>query len=98
MILTSSNNILLYVDSSSPGENDLEINRPNQLITNQVNSKFVENLNTNGNYLPTNTNTNQDNSNYKSKDEVYKTGKSSEAQKQDLGANAKIGYLYNMKK
>jgi len=66
------------------------------MITNQISSKFVENLNTNGNYLPTNTNTNQDNSNYKDNNEVYKSGKSIE--KQDVGANAKISYLYNIKK
>jgi len=66
------------------------------MVTNKNSSKFIEKLNTNGNYLPTNPNTNQENSNSKDKNEVYKSGKSIE--KQDVGANAKIGYLYSMKK
>jgi len=63
-------------------------------VTNQINYKFVENSNTNLNYIPTqnnNTNSNIDSS-YKAKDDIYKSNKS--GPKED----AKINYLYSIKK
>lgn len=95
-------NSLSFSSNQINQDNEVEIQRPNQLFTNPINDKF-DKLNMNAPpYIPTLTNTNVD-SNYKSKNEsdVYKSAKSNMAQvpKDEPGSNTKpINIPFNMKK